>query len=558
MVSRDPVLPRAQSALIGNGANDPKIAPSREWHDFFRALLARVNEDSELHAELAAIVARLDTIEGTDFEGLMSVQVIGSLSDGLVQFMLRGDLVTPEPLSYYGAGPLSEKGWWPGSSLIEWLVDESGNYLTDQTGNYLIGRNLADVLVAGGTTGQFLRGDNVYSNDLEGPLTIRGALYLTNLVTVTALADFPAPVAGVITLAANTCYQVTAYIDMLGNRIVGGTNSSMVGFSPDSSGLFFTAAGDGSPKISSTTSLDMRYLTLSAPVGTLLDLNDGSSGSLGWYGMRIFDTPTIGAIQNYANIVTRDCQFVNSANLTLTGTIASFVSETSLWDCRAGQTLITLPASAIITRRVRFLYCAFVVASGETGINFSSSASVGDESYILDNVNFSGGGTYLAGLDHTSNKASFFRCVGITNSNAICSYYMLANATATVISSAGTFVKVAGTTSPGSLNQKFTTAVTNRAVYAGSVQDAFRVVGFATMTSGNNQTLRLQIAKNGVPIPDSTARFKTTGSGDASCIGCQSFVTLAPGDYVELWATNDTAANNITVTDLSLTVTRLN
>lgn len=389
-------------------------------------------------------------------------------------------------------------------------------------------------------------------------LYLNGGQHWPGKVFITKVSDLPAAIAGVRTLENNTNYEISGLLDLAGDRIVCGTNCTLYGQTADADGLTSTGMSGSAKFITSTSSLGIRNLRLSAPTGELFDLNDGATNSLNWSGVQIVNTPILGTIQNYANIVMNEQIVQNSANLTLGGTIASFVSETSLWDGRTGQTTIIIPASAVFTRRFRMLYTAVSVNSGETGINFSSSATIPDEGYILDNVSFTGGGTYLAGLDYTSNKAAFFRNTGITNSSAICQYYMTANASATTISATGTFVKVAGTTTAGTLNQKFTTATTNRATYSGALTENFRVVAFATMTSGNNQTLRMRIAKNGVTLPDSTSRFQTTGSGDASSIGTQTFLTMVPTDYIEVFVTNDTATNSITVTDLSVTVSRIN
>ena len=134
---------------------------------------------------------------------------------------------------------------------------------------------------------------------------------------------------------------------------------------------------------------------------------------------------------------------------------------------------------------------------------------------------------------------------------------MTGNATATTIAATGTFVKIAGTTTASSVNQKFSTATTQRATYTGSFTGTFRAVAFASMTSGNNQTLRMRMAVNGTTIPESNTIFKTTGSGEASAVGCQAIGALNPGDYVELFVANDTAATNVTVSDLNFTITRL-
>lgn len=376
----------------------------------------------------------------------------------------------------------------------------------------------------------------------------------TFYVIVRSKADFPTPVGGIITLANNTTYLITTTIDLTGDRIVAGTDNAIVGTAAEVSSLISTGLA-GQPLITATTSFVLRFITITADIALALN---NTTGALDWYSVRFVDCPTVGTIQNYANIVWLNCALINSANLVFTGTHASVAFTTCLFDGRSGQTSVTVNSSATILRRFRMLYCALIVNSGETGIDVSTSATIPDESYILDNCNFSGTGTYLAGLDYTSNKAAFFNNVGITNTTSVAQYYMTSNATATVISATGTFVKIAGTTTAGSIAQKFDLSTSNRAVYTGASSSNFRIVAFASMTSGNNQTIRMRVAVNGITLVDSTARFQTTGSGEASSIGVQTLATLNPSDYIELFITNDTAVNNITVTELNLTVTRLN
>lgn len=381
-------------------------------------------------------------------------------------------------------------------------------------------------------------------------------LIYTKQKIIAQKADLPAAIAGAIQLLNNTQYIFLNSVDLLGDRINCGTNNLIVGSGAASTLL--TSTGLGGALFTSTSSLGFQNIAVSAPTGSLFNLNDGASGNFVFSLSNIVDTPNLGTIQNYANVVFDTGLCLNSANLIVTGNQAAFVSQTFLWDGRPGQTTITVPAGAVFTRRLRFLYSVFVVLPGETGVNVSPSATINDESYIHDNTDFSGGGTYIAGLDYTSNKTAFFRNTGIINSSALCQYSMTGNATATTIAVISTPVKMAGNTVASALNQKFSTAVTNRAVYTGVVQDNFRVVMFASMTSGNNQNIRMFIAKNGVVISESTAKFKTTGSGEASSIGCQALIAMAPTDYVEGWITNDTATTAIVVTDLNLTVSRIN
>jgi hypothetical protein len=46
---------------------------------------------------------------------------------------------------------------------------------------------------------------------------------------IAGLEDFPEPVNGVITLVDNTTYWILADVDLLGNRLVAGQNTTIIG-----------------------------------------------------------------------------------------------------------------------------------------------------------------------------------------------------------------------------------------------------------------------------------------------------------------------------------------
>ena len=186
-------------------------------------------------------------------------------------------------------------------------------------------------------------------------------------------------------------------------------------------------------------------------------------------------------------------------------------------------------------------------------IDFSASATVLNEGYILDTCNFSGGAPYLAGVTSTDNKALFVNNVGIDNSSDITQYYMSANATATVITTAGVGVKAAGVTTSGSLTSKFTNTA-NRATYDGALTRFFKVSTTLSVESGNNNQVGVYISKNGVLLGESEVYGTTSGTGRAENIVVQTLVSLTATDYIEIWVENATGTQNITVTDLNLII----
>ena len=212
-----------------------------------------------------------------------------------------------------------------------------------------------------------------------------------------------------------------------------------------------------------------------------------------------------------------------------------------------------------MTRRFRIDNSAFVSLAGETALNVSASATIPNEGYILNNVNFSGGGTFLTGVQSTDNKARFEGCRGIDNSGNIAQYYMQGNATATTITTSGVFVKVAGATTTGAYVEKFDVTTTdNKAVYDGSLTGFYKVTAVASMTGGNNKVLSLAIAKNGTKTVSSETKSTSNGTGRSEAIMCQDIVSLVTTDFIEIFVANNSGTQNITVEDLNVTVERLN
>ena len=383
-----------------------------------------------------------------------------------------------------------------------------------------------------------------------------GTFGSSTLILVDEKSDLPSASGGVITLADNYTYFFTTTVDLTGDRIVAGQNTTIIGGSSENCRIKSTGLV-GTALISSAWSLPMRNITIEASTALNLDATGNPNQALDWFGVNFTDCTTIGTIKNYNNVIWTDCGVLNSAGLTFDGTTGTIGLNSCIFDGRSASTTITIPSTATITRRFRIIYSAFVVLSGETGINVNSSATVPVEGYILDTVNFSGGGTYTTGVTYSDNKALFVACRGVTNSASTGFMTMQANATATTVAATSTYYKVAGTTTLEAISQKFSHS-SNRLTYDGAITRDFRVTVTATATSGNNNEIGMRIAKNGTTLTNSTGITTTSGTGKAENAISQSVVQLATNDYVEIFVSNETATNNITVTYLSVIVEALN
>ena len=371
--------------------------------------------------------------------------------------------------------------------------------------------------------------------------------------------DLPTAVNGVITLADNVTYFITKTIDLTGDRLVGGQNTTIIGGSSENCFLISTGLSASTALISSNWSLPMRNISITHGTALNLDATGNSTAAIDWFGVNFTNCATVGLIKSYSNFIMSDCALLSSANMTFDGTIGTVGFQQCLFSGVAGQTTLNFLSTLTITRRIRAIYSSFVAFGGATAINVDVNAVVPVEGYILDTINFSGGATYTAGVQYTDNKALFQNCKGINNSAEIGQMYYTNNTVQNPIATTNVFEKILGTTTPSTINQKFDHA-NNRLTYTGGIARAFRATAFVSAQSitTNNTTILIRIAKNGTTIAESEAQSTTSATGRNENFPCQAIVELTANDFLEVWIANATNANNLLVTELNMIVEALN
>jgi hypothetical protein len=371
--------------------------------------------------------------------------------------------------------------------------------------------------------------------------------------------DFPTPVSGVITLADNVTYFITKTIDLTGDRLVCGVNTTIIGGSSENCFLISTGLDSSTALITSNYSLPMRNLSITHGTALNLDATGNATAALDWFGVNFTNCASVGTIKTYSNFIMSDCALLSSANMVFDGTIGTVGFVNCLFSGIAGQTTLNFPSTLTVTRRIRCIYSSFVAFGGATAIFVSPDAIVPVESYILDTVNFSGGATYTGGLDYVDNKSFFSNCKGVINSAQIGQMYFSDNATENTIATTGVFEKIEGTTTASPINQKFSHS-NNRLTYTGGLARAFKVTSFVSANSvqTNAAVILVRIAKNGVTIPESEAQATTSQSGRNENFPSQAIIEMVENDYVEIFIANDANANSLLVTELNVVIEALN
>lgn len=379
---------------------------------------------------------------------------------------------------------------------------------------------------------------------------------------ITSLGDLPAPSGGgVIALAPDTAYYFTTAIDLLGSRLVGAANSVILGSSSEVSRITSTGLATDQWLLSSDTTLIIRHVTFQdVQKGVYLDGTlDPGNVAADWTGVNFQNIPEAWLVTQSTNFIYDKGAFLNSTGARFEGTIATIALNNSLFSgTGAAANIIELGSTLNCTRRFRLTYSSVVAFGATVGIAVDPAATVPVEGYILDTINFSGGGTYQTGLNYLNNQSRFTECRGITNTTSVGYMFMASNATITPCT-VGVAAKIAGSTTASTVNQRFSHS-TGRLTYTGALIKSFEVTVASSFKcpSASQEIVGIYVAKNGSIIPESEMYAKTDTSGSPQTITNLIILTLQTDDYIEVWIENDSSNADLLVEFMSVSVKALN
>ena len=402
-------------------------------------------------------------------------------------------------------------------------------------------------------------GNISYSMVCDGIYTKDAATNVSNFLTrVDALDDLPVPVSGVITLDSDKAYHFTRALDLLGSRLVGGDNTAIMGTSSETSSITSTGLGVGVALFTTTGTTPIFNISFK-DIDTAFDINGGGTAAYDWFAFNLINIPNLGTVAAVDNWIYSNGAIRNCNGLILNGSSGTVGINNSLVtsDGVAGA-VITVPTGTTVSRRIRFIYSSFVITGSSTGIDIDAGATVPTEAYILDTINFAGGGTYLAGLDHTSNDSLFVSCTNIVNTAVNGQMYMQDNSTATVVTLADTYYKVLGATTASADNSKYT-ETDNRLTNAAVIERKYLIQCNLSFTSTNGNVCKFGFndSKLGsVRVPSQTSAT-ANASGRAENLSMAYVVNHSIGDYIEIHAQNTSSTANIVVTDMNVVITEI-
>jgi hypothetical protein len=392
---------------------------------------------------------------------------------------------------------------------------------------------------------------------------------VVNFIFVGSKNDLPPAVNGVINLKDNYTYFFTTTVDLQGDRLVAGDNTTILGGSSENCRIKSTGIATDVALLSSVYSLPIRNITLEAPYAINLVASIPSVHALDWFGVNFTNCAKVGIISSYNNFIMLDGAFLNSQDLTFNGTTGTVGFNQCLFSANFGlggtKSILNFPSTFVCTRRIRTTVCSFVVPSGYTGITVADGVNFSQaESFILQTCNFSGPGTKLGISTHTDVGGidSFYDGNrGILNSFVLGQLYMKDNVGLTTFAASNTWTKIVGvTTTSGVTNSKFT-ATNNRLTCNSAIDRKYSIQASISFEQGANPIavkFGFYINESGGFVGIKTSSiFNHLATGDINDVSLNDIVELNSNDYVELHAMNTDNDEPLRVIDVNFIISQL-
>jgi hypothetical protein len=376
----------------------------------------------------------------------------------------------------------------------------------------------------------------------------------TKRVLVLAKADFPAPSAGVITLAAGTVYELGDDVSLGTDRIVYADNTVIRGIGSVSVTLTYTGTGD----MFTFTDVNGRVdnMTVACASGRMINFTCTSQKILRCTDLsvtcdRLGLIDGTNAISRFTNV---SPSVMTTSGITFTGAQRSFLYDTSASSVSAGS-LFDLGVATFDSWIARSVLAS--VSGGATfltGAASSANINTGGVGAVQDNRT-SGAGTILSGITVDDARWEFRGNDDIADTRPDGLLSMQGNATATTIAVAGTPVLIAGTWVVERTSQ-MTGTTGGRLTYDGGKDATLPCIGSFTVepVSGGAVNISVQTAINGSVVANSK-RTASTSAGNPVSITVPWQKVLSTTDFVEHFVTNEDSTVDILV---SSAVARVN
>lgn len=273
-----------------------------------------------------------------------------------------------------------------------------------------------------------------------------------NTIIITDVNDFPAPVAGVITLSSNYIYRISGFVDIGTNRITSSGPITILGNNLNQDSIINSNAI--SLITQTTNQLFLRNIKLQNNLGPILSVNGGNDPNSV---LNIKNCEFVGgggagsSFGTFQDVNTINMSFVDITDIgngiVVSGSVVNLILlEVNVISGLGSFTGLTLSSSATIND---FYYTSsrMDLIAGQIGLSFHPSAVISTPPARIDDIFFKGAGTYLSGITKDNPNYEFFQNNGILNSIVLGSISLSTSPSTVTNNTIDTYVDIATTPS---------------------------------------------------------------------------------------------------------------
>lgn len=370
----------------------------------------------------------------------------------------------------------------------------------------------------------------------------------SNFVLVKSAADLPAPENGTITLKAGTTYEVNGTIALASKINLNGCY--LIGRDANNDKIVYSGSGE---LFTGTTGGTLRLLTLSSgATAKLFNLTLGSTDNLLMRDVIVGSCQEVGQITGGGIVFFSVIQYKGNGNGITFQNVNTLLLDNTAWFSDNKGTFEKLVGNFT---HINKLGGFSMPLTTNNAVAFDVSANpVISEAGNLKNTAFIGNGIKVNG---SFSKKWEVEAAGISTEKdavATASFY-INTPVLTGINKVNTPVKISGTTIASEL-VRFIAPQNNQLKYDGTKSRTFIVNAVLSVTgTSSTYTYSFYIYKNGILVPGSKQKTRVySSSGDVQTVALACTVSLAPGDYVEVWAENNESTVDLTAQNMTLII----
>lgn len=394
----------------------------------------------------------------------------------------------------------------------------------------------------------------------SGSWTTSSSESIDNQVIVKTSADFPTPVSDVITLAADTIYLLDGDIDIGNDRFVLSNNTTIRGLGGQHSSITTTTTSN---VFTASGNFHLDAFKLTASTATVFSLAGGAFESAYIREFTVNSCSSMGSATNWYSFFWESGAVVSTTSpISFVGTCTICIFD--LVEFITGYTTAidfgTATFNTLSLNRCGFGYASatnhVIIAANSANINTNKEGRI-------TGCNFDSGATNIvSGFDVGDIRWEARNNLGLSNTTRNAQGYMHTTTTTTIGvgdgDSGNPKIVNGGTNWVYAHDDQFTVSTSGRFTYDGIITAEFLVnCNVSGTTASGTQTVSHYLAKNGSIITASKTNREYTSTAVGSPAPATALVTMATGDYIELFLENETGTNDWDSYILNMTISEV-